>query len=158
MNAVSICKYFEKDHDRLDGLFQEYQRLKGTDFPRAKECFMQFEFGLRRHIIWEEEILFPIFEEKSGMRENGPTEVMRSEHRQIHQTIEVLRQKLLAGNSNTGHEEEYLLMLLGNHNLKEENILYPLIDDHINEKELQEVFQQMENIPDTRYQVDYTPV
>ena len=123
MKIELISKYFEQDHDRLDNLFQEYTRLKNDDFPRAKESFLQFELGLRRHIVWEEDILFPLFEKKTGMFEHGPTSVMKLEHREIHGILDAMRQKIMNGQSGTGKEEEELLLTLGNQNLKEESVL-----------------------------------
>ena len=69
----SVRTDFAADHDRLDGLFAEYRTLKRTDPARAKECFKEFKFGLQRHIIWEEQILFPRFEFITGMPEGSPT-------------------------------------------------------------------------------------
>ena len=83
MNEQSVSIYYGQDHDRLDDLFTKHQQLKRTDFAKAKEYFKEFKFGLQRHIVWEEDILFPLFEEKTGMRGGGPTAVMRMEHRII---------------------------------------------------------------------------
>jgi regulator of cell morphogenesis and NO signaling len=46
----------------------------------AIKNFEEFKAGLEQHIVWEEEILFPSFEQKFGLP-GGPTEVMRWEHR-----------------------------------------------------------------------------
>ena len=64
---------YEQDHDRLDELFKTFQQLKRSDFPKAKEAFKEFKFGLQRHIVWEEDLLFPLWEKKTGMSEGGPT-------------------------------------------------------------------------------------
>ena len=65
--SASIRDYFEADHDRLDDLLKEYQNQKEVDFQRAKSALIEFKLGLERHIVWEEEILFPVFESKSGI-------------------------------------------------------------------------------------------
>src|SRR5687767_10986434 len=93
----SVRTDFAADHDRLDGLFAEYRTLKRTDPARAKECFKEFKFGLQRHIIWEEQILFPRFEFITGMPEGSPTAVMRLEHRQIGDRLEAIHQKVRGG-------------------------------------------------------------
>jgi regulator of cell morphogenesis and NO signaling len=51
----TIRTYYERDHDRLDELFTTFQRLKRSDFAKAKEAFKEFKVGLQRHIVWEEE-------------------------------------------------------------------------------------------------------
>ena len=74
----TISEFYEQDHDRLDELFKTFQKLKRSDFAKAKEAFKEFKFGLQRHIVWEEGVLFPLWEEKTGMSEGGPTFVMRA--------------------------------------------------------------------------------
>ena len=82
---TTITAFFEQDHDRLDELFKTFQQLKRSDFAKAKDAFKGFKFGLQRHIVWEEDLLFSLWEKKTGMTESGPTPAMRNEHRQIGQ-------------------------------------------------------------------------
>lgn len=149
----TVSKFFEQDHDRLDELFKTFQRLKRSDFPKAKEAFKDFKFGLQRHIVWEEDLLFPLWEEKTGMAEGGPTFVMRKEHRQIGQQLEAIHQKVAEQNPDSDQEEEALLTLLGSHNMKEERVLYPSIDEVTSREERDTVFLNMKNIPEDRYKV-----
>ena len=149
----TISKFFEQDHDRLDELFKTFQRVKRSDFPKAKEAFKDFKFGLQRHIVWEEDLLFPLWEEKTGMAEGGPTFVMRNEHRQIGQQLEAIHQKVAEQNPDSDQEEQSLLTLLGSHNMKEERVLYPAIDDVTSAEERETVFLNMKNIPEDRYKV-----
>src|SRR5579884_3385315 len=72
MSEAAVQTSFAHDHDRLDELLETYRRLKRVDFDQAKQAFREFKFGLQRHIIWEETVLFPLFEEKTGMRDRGP--------------------------------------------------------------------------------------
>ncbi len=146
MKLETVTDYYSKDHDRLDELFKTYQTLKRTDFPKAKEAFLAFEKGLRRHIVWEEQILFPLFEEKTGMHDQGPTAVMRIEHRQIQATLDTLHQKMERANLESDTEDEELLSVLFPHNLKEENVLYPMIDRFLASEEARQVFQRMEQV------------
>jgi regulator of cell morphogenesis and NO signaling len=143
MTHPPISRFYEEDHDRLDRLFQEFQRLKQNDFLKAREIFSQFYAGLERHILWEEEILFPVFEEKSGMHQVGPTAVMRIEHTQIRGFLEVIHQRLLEGSPDTDKEEALLQNYLGMHNMKEEKILYPAIDRLITDAERDRIFRDM---------------
>lgn len=151
MSNETISEYFGKDHDRLDELFKDFQKNKHTDFLKAKEAFRKFKFSLQRHIIWEEDILFPLFEKKTGMT-NGPTHVMRMEHRQIGGYLEGVHNKVKEGDPNTDPEEQSLLSVLLQHNLKEENILYPAIDNLMDESARKDVFKMMQEIPKERYE------
>jgi regulator of cell morphogenesis and NO signaling len=149
----TISAYYEQDHDRLDELFKTFQQLKRSDFAKATEAFKTFKLGLQRHIVWEEDLLFPLWEEKTGMSEGGPTFVMRNEHRQIGQQLEAIHDKVVEQNPESDQEEQVLLSLLGAHNMKEERVLYPSIDQVISAEERDTVFQNMKNIPEDRYKV-----
>ena len=132
-----ISAYFEADHARLDTLFRSYQSLKRSDFPRAKNCFRDFLRGLQRHIVWEEEVLFPFFEQRSGMPPDaGPTAV---------------HDKVRMKNPDSDAEEAALIQVLSSHNFKEENILYPAIDQASSDADAADLFHAMESIPPERY-------
>jgi len=149
----TISTFYEQDHDRLDELFKTFQQLKRSDFAKAKEAFKDFKFGLQRHIVWEEDLLFPLWEEKTGMSEGGPTFVMRAEHRRIGQQLEAIHNKVAEQNPDSDQEEQALLDLLGSHNMKEERVLYPSMDQVTSVEERETVFRNMKNIPEERYRV-----
>ena len=152
-----VSGFYEDDHDRLDNLFEQFQKLKRTHFSLAKTAFKEFKFGLQRHIIWEEEILFPLFEQKTGLISGGPTNVMRMEHRLIGKYLEEIHQKVKAGDMDSEGEEQMLLNTLFAHNQKEEQILYPAIDRALSEDEREGVFKSMKDLPEERYQHCCTP-
>lgn len=151
MSEQTITALYEKDHDRLDELFKTFQTSKRSDFGKAKEAFKEFKVGLQRHIVWEEELLFPMWEEKTGMIEDGPTPVMRFEHEQIKKLLEAIHQKVEQQNLESDQEEQALLNLLGSHNRKEEKALYPAIDNVTNADERATIFTNMNSIPEDRY-------
>lgn len=153
MNEQTVQTSFAHDHDRLDGLLETYRRLKRVDFAQAKQSFKAFVHGLQRHIIWEETILFPLFEEKTGLRDRGPTFVMRAEHRQIGSWLAALHDKVRRQDVASDREEQGLLQVLLAHNQKEEHVLYPAIDRLLSEEEKVAVFRKMEELPAEAYQV-----
>lgn len=126
----SITRYLSWDHDRLDGLLSEATRhVERGEMTQARSIFLTFDDGLRRHIRLEEELLFPLFESRTGMR-NGPTVVMRAEHRVIEGELTRMRAGLDVGDASeyaTGLAN--LHCVLGPHNVKEEQVLYPTTDD-----------------------------
>ncbi|EQB62627.1 MAG: hypothetical protein RBG1_1C00001G0206 [candidate division Zixibacteria bacterium RBG-1] len=147
-----VFDFMAQDHDRLDGIFKEFREVKNNDLKKAKSFFHDFKIGLQKHIVWEEEILFPIFENKTGMYETGPTAVMRMEHRQIKDFLEKIHDRILKGETSKIDElEKGLIEVLTAHNQKEESILYPWIDDSLSETERENVFTQMKNLPPEKY-------
>ena len=146
---TTILEFMSEDHDRLDNLFEEFNKLRKSDISRAKPLFLNFSTGLQAHIAWEEDILFPIFERATGMRDAGPTAVMRMEHRQIKNFLEAISGKVLA--DELDELSIKLLEVLGSHNMKEENILYPAIDDLTNEQEKKQAIERMTELPSENF-------
>jgi iron-sulfur cluster repair protein YtfE (RIC family) len=151
MPPQGVLTFYSHDHDELDGFLKVFQSLKRSDFARAKLFFRQFKFGLQRHILWEEEIIFPVFESKIGMKDNGPTTVMRQEHVLIKEALEALHLKVRASDPDSDAEEKILIDILTSHDDKEEKVLYPAIDKLTTAEEKQKLFQQMKEVPEERY-------
>jgi len=142
MNTASINEHYTQDHDRLDDLFYEFKQLKSSDRTKAVQHFQEFKIGLEQHIVWEEEILFPSFEKKFGHL-GGPTQVMRWEHQEIRKYLDAIAEKLARNDFDTEVEEMGLQGVLCPHNHKEENILYPMIDQVTGAEERAEIFARM---------------
>jgi uncharacterized protein (DUF2249 family) len=117
------------DHDRLDALEQRaFALLAGRDAQGARSTWAEFAVGLKRHIRFEEEILFPAFEERVGAPPaSGPTAVMRSEHREIERLVDLIG-GALAGEGAAFELRAELQRVLGEHNTKEEHVIYPATD------------------------------
>lgn len=143
-DIFSIADSFEKDHDRLDQLFRDYLQSKNSHYANARENFISFKHGLERHIAWEEEILFPIFRRKTGIIE-GPVAVMEEEHRQILDIIRQINLNVENNDASSNRLEHDLIMIIGRHNIKEENVLYPVLDQLLTEIEKTDVLQQIKN-------------
>ena len=118
------------DHDRLDALEgAAFEARSQGHLAEAAAMYAAFAFGLRRHIRFEEELLFPEFEEKTGHSATaGPTMVMRDEHREILDCLDRIQASITDPASTAESVRHALHLVLGNHNLKEENIVYPMTD------------------------------
>jgi len=147
----SIATAFAADHDRLDGLLGNYRKWKRIEYAMARDYFKEFKFGLQRHIVWEESVLFPRFEHKTGMVNHGPTELMRMEHRKIADRLEKVHKFVQIQDRNSDHEEQLLLESLLEHNEKEEHVLYPALDRLLSDEEKADVFTEMEQTPESAY-------
>jgi iron-sulfur cluster repair protein YtfE (RIC family) len=144
---TTILEFMSIDHDRLDSKIRTYSADKLVDIERAESIFLSFKSELERHIIWEEDILFPVFERKTGIKDGGPTSVMRTEHIQIKNHLQEIKKKLHAKKTQDPCKEEVaLLKVLESHNQKEENILYPGIDNLTSEQEKELMIKEMSAI------------
>lgn len=134
-SSASVREFFERDHDRLDQLFASYQRNYASDPAQARRAFAAFRAGLEQHIVWEEARLFPLWEQKTGMTQAGPTVVMRAEHQHIHDLLHRIEAALdPAQDAPREAATNTLVEVLTSHNLKEERILYPAIDQAVSQE------------------------
>jgi regulator of cell morphogenesis and NO signaling len=124
-----VCEALSWDHERLDALQEAaFERLAAGDRDDAVAIWADFTFRLRRHMRFEEEALFPLFEARYGGAPSspGPTSTMRSEHREIEALLVAI------GKTSLGVAalplRERLRTVLGFHELCEEELLYPAAD------------------------------
>ena len=127
MNTIS--HYLADHHHHCDELFaQAEDAVAAKNWPQAEAQFSQFHGAMEHHFAMEEEAIFPAFEERTGMS-MGPTQVMRSEHLQMRELFQAMADALRARDAvDYLGQSETLLMMMQQHNLKEEQILYPMAD------------------------------
>lgn len=126
---TTFSSYMGDDHHRCDELFAAAEAaVESGDWPSAAAAHRRFLEGMQHHFAMEEEVLFPAFEEASGSA-MGPTTVMRHEHEQMRQLFGEMSEALEAEQSEDYlGASETLLVLMQQHNAKEEQILYPMSD------------------------------
>jgi hemerythrin-like domain-containing protein len=126
---AAITHYLSADHNHCDDLFADAENaVASDDWQNGQICFQAFEAATLHHFRREESVLFPAFEASTGMS-HGPTEVMRSEHVEMRETLQAMGETIASRNADAYLGlAETLLMLMRQHNMKEEQILYPMAD------------------------------
>ena len=133
---MSIAGFMTEDHRSCDGdLALVEQLVEAEKWAEALEVWQRFDATTRCHFQREEEFLFPAFEAAMGSTQ-GPTQVMRMEHEQVRAILPVLEASVreqdatrFLGMSDT------LMVLIQQHNMKEEQILYPMSEQVIPDTE-----------------------
>lgn len=125
----TILEFLGNDHRSCDDLFAAAENaVVKKDWGGAGGLFERFLAAMAHHLAMEETVLFPAFEARmgSGM---GPTQVMRMEHEQMRALFQDMARALADANSDRflGLSETFNV-LMQQHNLKEENVLYPMAD------------------------------
>lgn len=91
--------------------------------PREGEALRAFNEAMEHHLEIEERVLFPEFAQRTGP--GGPLAVMREEH-------DAIRSLLAKGRAIGGTAcralFDTLTILVSQHHMKEENVLYPMSD------------------------------
>ncbi|MDP2367997.1 hemerythrin domain-containing protein [Rhodoferax sp.] len=128
----TIQQFMAGDHRRCDDIFVAVeQAIHAKAWERAGAALASFQHAMLQHFEAEETLLFPAFEEQTGMTQ-GPTAVMRGEHEQMRELLVAAGDALAARDADAySGEAETLLIMMQQHNMKEENMLYPMCDQHL---------------------------
>lgn len=141
----TISEFMTADHNTCDNEFAvaEQTALAGN-WSEAETAFNTFRDDMMRHFRMEEEVLFPTLASAGGP--TGPVQVMLMEHEQIKELLKQMGEAVERKDAQKyGGLSETLLMVLQQHNHKEENILYP-ITDQILAAQRETVLEQMQAV------------
>jgi len=143
----SINTTFTKQHRQCDEMFADAEAaVAAGNWQQAGQDFSAFAGAMELHLVNEEEILFPAFEESSGMR-GGPTMVMRDEHVHIRRLITEMTSDI--EEQDADHYlglSETMLILMQQHNTKEEQMLYDMCDNALSPDDKDQVLNSMKDI------------
>ena len=142
-----ITNYMRNEHRECDEIFATAEKaVIDGDFKEADKQFLLFANETLSHFKKEEESLFPTFEEISGSAD-GPTRVMKFEHEQVRGLI-----GKMAGAIENKDSDAYLslaesmMILLQQHNMKEEQMLYAMCDRVIPKEKRENTIEAMKKI------------
>ena len=124
-----ISKFMIQEHRDCDTEFAAAeQAVANGEWAEAETKFLTFSNETLRHFKREEEELFPAFETQTGSTE-GPTQVMRYEHEQVRSLIGKLAHAIESQDKDAYLSLcESMMILLQQHNMKEEQMLYAMCD------------------------------
>jgi len=133
---TSIMQIMESHHKHCDSTYVHAENVLGEGKnDLGMELMRSFIWNMELHFAREETILFPAFEEQTGMTTSGPTQVMRMEHEQIRGVLKEVSDCLNEGNVQRIFDlSEAMLILIAQHNSKEENVLYPITDKYLGQE------------------------
>jgi hemerythrin-like domain-containing protein len=128
----TISSFLTTDHRACD---EEFANLENTvakeNWEESQKQLEKFTTDLLHHFDMEEKVMFPTFEEVTGMTQ-GPTMIMRMEHAQMRAILEDLKSDIEKKDKNHFFGvSESLMMLMQQHNMKEEQMLYKMADMHL---------------------------
>ena len=127
----TIKEFLSTDHSRCDEIFANMEEKAGESLAAARELCEEFKNETERHFQMEERVMFLEFEAKTGMTQ-GPTAMMRQEHIQMRTLMSQMLEAIDADNKDKFFGlSETLMILLQQHNMKEEQMLYPMAQQHL---------------------------
>jgi len=141
----TIKEYLTNDHRRCDELFASMEEVANDSLSNAKEITKEFVEASEHHFQMEERVMFAEFEQKTGMTE-GPTAMMRHEHTQMRSLMKQLLESIESNDKDKFFgTSETLMILLQQHNMKEEQMLYTMAQQHLS-AESDRIIDMMESM------------
>jgi len=140
MTSQQLSAIMTHDHRECDVKFEHIEEaVSNKDFAKAEQLFNQWKKVNLRHFDIEETILFPETVNAMGMK-IPPIMVMEMEHQQIKNCISQMEAALSQKNGDDflGFADTCMIMIQ-QHNMKEEQILYPMIDNALKNLDTQKV-------------------
>ena len=127
-----ITSYMTADHKHCDDIFVKFENnIASENWPELASIWQNFTKTLNHHLTMEESTLFPEFESATGMTQ-GPSAVMRAEHKQIRALVYEIQEAINSQDSaQCQGVADTLMIMIQQHNMKEEQMLYPMCDQHI---------------------------
>ncbi len=127
----TISEFMTSDHHACDESFAAAEEAALADnWAEAETLFNNFHREMAKHFRMEENELFPELRRFGGPA--GPVQVMLMEHTQMKGLIEQMSSTLARRDAKGyGGLSETLLIVMQQHNLKEEQILYPMADHYL---------------------------
>ncbi|MBI2858299.1 MAG: hemerythrin domain-containing protein [Chloroflexi bacterium] len=152
--AISVLQQaHQAGLEKMEWLQSAIEELKQgkTDsaLGRLRDLTGFFDGDLRLHFFQEENALFPAISHAIGPM--GPVAVMLDEHKALWQAIDRLEEEIergVQGEASTAplqHVASYILWALRSHIEKEDRMLFPLAEAHLNIAEREAVTSLIES-------------
>ena len=127
----NIKDFMIQDHKDCDEIFAQMEDAVANKKDEALIKFEAFQDALTNHFKMEEMVLFPMFEQKTGMTQ-GPTQVMVMEHEQMRELLSKMESAVESNDNDKFFGlSETLMILMQQHNMKEEQMLYTMVEQHL---------------------------
>ncbi len=141
---MQISNYLTNEHRECDTIFANAEKEASQgNWEEVQKSFLEFANETLTHFKKEEDELFPTFEEITGSSD-GPTQVMRYEHEQVRGLIGKMAEAVENRDKDAFLSmAESMMILLQQHNMKEEQMLYAMCDRVLPPQKRAEVIEKM---------------
>ena len=141
----NIKEFLTNDHRECDEMFAEMEDAVASNSDNALLKFENFYDDLNNHFSMEEIVLFQALVQVSDI-ENNPAKLMEMEHEQMRELLSKMRKALEQKDKERFFSaSETLMILMQQHNMKEEQILYTLAQRHL-EDDAEHLISRMRSV------------
>ena len=129
----NIKEFLTADHKECDETFALMEDAVADNSDDALLKFEKFYDDLNNHFSMEEIVLFQALGQVSTIADN-PAKLMEMEHEQMRELLSKMRNALEQKDKDKFFSaSETLMILMQQHNMKEEQILYTLAQQHLSD-------------------------
>jgi hypothetical protein len=128
-----------KEHDRIRTFFEAIEKNL-SESPLSKAMFNKLRWNLEKHFFLEEKAIFVMFQKANSQEMTDIFDLMQ-EHSIITNNLRILEQDL--------SDKELVLEIknsVNRHAKFEDETLYPMMEDYLNENQKLEIIQRIKEI------------
>ena len=141
----SLDDALRADHERLDALLSQLNSSLAAGPQAAAAALAPFSQGLKRHMAWEDESLFPAVKQVASTKERRSIESLEIDHERLRETLRSLESALAAGDVGAAEPlASWLSTLLQGHNYDEEHGVYVEADRLLDRDERRRLIERFE--------------
>jgi len=140
-----IKEFLTNDHKACDEAFAAMEDAVAAKSSDAERLYENFSNYLANHFSMEEIVLFPMLGQANS-ETNGTTKAMEVEHEQMRSLLSKMRKAVESMDKESFFSlSETLMILMQQHNMKEEQLLYTLAQQHLGE-DADHIIRQMRSV------------
>lgn len=127
-----IKEFLTQGHRDCDELFAELEDTVAKNSDESSHKYEKFYDDLTSHFSMEEMVLFPML---NDYEPNSPLRAMEMEHEQLRELLSKMRKAVEQKDKEKFFSlSETLMILMQQHNMKEEQLIYTLANQHLGEE------------------------
>lgn len=127
-----IKEFLTQGHRDCDELFAELEDAIAKNSDESSHKYEKFYDDLTNHFSMEEMVLFPMLNDYTP---NSPLRAMEMEHEQLRELLSKMRKAVEQKDKEKFFSlSETLMILMQQHNMKEEQLIYTLANQHLGDE------------------------
>lgn len=141
----TVCDYLIWDHRRMEEILADgLSMAQAGNWDEAQQRCAEHGIALQHHAFIEDAILFPAYDKATGNLPDGPTALMMEEHHEVRAGIERIQRAAKARDlAELEDALDALVAVAAEHHAKEEEILFPAIDETIPQPNLTQLVENL---------------
>lgn len=140
-----IKEFLTNDHRECDEAFAAMEDAVAAKSGDAQRLYENFSNDLVNHFSMEEIVLFPMLGQTNSAA-SAAAKTMEMEHEQMRTLLSKMRKAVETMDKESFFSlSETLMILMQQHNMKEEQLLYTLAQEHLGE-DADHIIRQMRSV------------